>query len=141
MLAFSEVEGYTPSIITTADILEAQSRYLKPILGEELLEALLDGSYPDLATEYVEVALAAYVRYLIEPLLEVRSSSSLGEAVTTASNHRVEMCCEAQHRKADALRRRLSDYLNANAEAFAEYNPENNPLNRCLIYGNIVQTF
>jgi transposase len=63
-----------------------------------------------------------------------------GEEPTSAENHRMEINCEALHRKADALRRRMSRYLNDNREQFPEYNPDANPLNRCILYGNIVQT-
>lgn len=139
-LAFAAQEPYTSAIITDMDILEAQTRYLLPILGQELLEDLCDGLHPSLKNDYVAPALAAYVRYLIEPLLDLRCTACRGEGVSTAANERVAMSREALHHKAAALRRRLSDYLNANCDSFKAYVPENNPLNHCLIYGNIVQT-
>ena len=139
-LAFSTQERYTSAVITNIDIVEAQSRFLEPILGRELLNSLIDGNHADFVANYAAPTLAAYVRYLVEPLLELRSTPCHGEGITSASNSRVELSCEALRRKAAALRRRMSDYLNANAEKFSEYNPENNPLNRCVIYGNIVQT-
>lgn len=139
-LAFSTQEAYTPAVITDIDIVEAQSRFLEPILGRELLDSLIEGNHADFITDYAAPTLAAYVRYLVEPLLELRSTACHGDGVTTASNRRVELSCEALRHKAAALRRRMSDYLNAHAEEFSEYNPENNPLNRCVIYGNIVQT-
>ena len=39
-LAFSSEEPYSPSAITEADIATAESRYLLPIVGEELYAAL-----------------------------------------------------------------------------------------------------
>jgi hypothetical protein len=139
-LAFSTQEAYTPAVITDIDIIEAQSRFIEPILGRELLDSLIEGNHADFVANYAAPTLAAYVRYLIEPLLELRSTPCHDEGVTVASNRRVELSCETLRRKAATLRRRMSDYLNSHAEEFSEYNPENNPLNHCVIYGNIVQT-
>ncbi len=140
-LAFSEQEGYTPAIITETDIIEAQTRFLTPILGIELQEALIDGYHRDLHDEYVAPTVAAYVRSLIEPLIDLRCSTCRGDAISTAANERVAFSRTVLREKADALRRRLSDYLNNNSDIFEQYNPEDNPLNRCMIYGDIVQIF
>ena len=40
---------------------------------------------------------------------------------------------------ARSLTRRLVDQLNSNGNIYVEYNPETNPLNRCFIYGDIIQ--
>jgi hypothetical protein len=139
-LAFSSEEPYSPSAITETDIAEAESRYLMPILGEELYNTL--DSHNRLKTEYVEPMVAAWVRYIVEPHLAMRCCPCYAEGrVTEAVNQHRERVMRALREKAVALTRRLSDHLNAHSADYAEYNPETNPLNRCFIYGNIVQVY
>lgn len=139
-LAFSSEEPYSPSVITDADIAEAESRYLLPIIGEELYIAI--SSYGRLKTEYIEPMVAAWVRYIVEPHLAVRCCTCYAEGrVTEAVNDHMKRVMRALREKAVALTRRLSDHLNSHSADYAEYNPETNPLNRCFIYGNIVQVY
>lgn len=139
-LAFSSEEPYSPSAITEADIAEAESRYLLPIVGEELYAAL--SRYGSLKTDYVEPMVAAWVRYIVEPHLATRCCSCYAEGrITEAVNDHTERVMRALREKARALTRRLSDHLNAHSADYAEYNPETNPLNRCFIHGNIVQVY
>ncbi len=138
--AFSSEEPYSPSAITEADIAEAESRYLLPIIGEELYIAI--SSYGRLKTEYIEPMVAAWVRYIVEPHLATRCCTCYAEGrVTEAVNDHIKRVMRALREKAVALTRRLSDHLNAHSADYAEYNPETNPLNRCFIYGNIVQVY
>ena len=139
-LAFSSEEPYGASVITEVDIAEAESRYLMPILGEELYNAL--ASYSMLKTEYVEPMVAAWVRYIVEPHLATRCCSCYAEGrITEAVNDHTERVMRALREKARALTRRLSDHLNAHSADYAEYNPQTNPLIRCFIHGNIVQVY
>ena len=139
-LAFSSEEPYGASAITEVDIAEAESRYLLPIIGEELYNAL--ASYSMLKTEYVEPMVAAWVRYIVEPHLATRCCSCYAEGrITEAVNDHTERVMRALREKARALTRRLSDHLNAHSADYAEYNPQTNPLNRCFIHGNIVQVY
>lgn len=139
-LAFSSEEPYGASAITEVDIAEAESRYLLPIIGEELYNAL--ASYSRLKTEYVEPMVAAWVRYIVEPHLATRCCSCYAEGrITEAVNDHTERVMRALREKARALTRRLSDHLNAHSADYAEYNPQTNPLNRCFIHGNIVQVY
>jgi hypothetical protein len=139
-LAFSSEEPYSPSAITEADIAEAESRYLLPIIGEELYIAI--SSYGRLKTEYIEPMVAAWVRYIVEPHLATRCCTCYAEGrVTEAVNVHMKRVMRALREKAVALTRRLSDHLNSHSADYVEYNPETNPLNRCFIYGNIVQVY
>ena len=137
-LAFSTEEPYIASAITEFDIAEAESRYLIPIVGEELYNAM--AKYSTLKSEYVEPMVAAWVRYIVEPHLAMRCCTCYAEGrVTEAVNDHTERVMRALREKAVALTRRLSDHLNSHSADYAEYNPKTNPLNRCFIYGNIVQ--
>lgn len=137
-LAFSSEEPYSASVITEVDIAEAESRYLLPIIGEELYAALL--KYGTLQTEYIEPMVAAWVRYIIEPHLATRCCACHAEGrITEAVNDHTERVMRALREKAQVLTRRLSNHLNSHSADYVEYNPKNNPLNRCFIYGNIIQ--
>ena len=137
-LAFSTEESYSASAITESDIAEAESRYLIPIVGEELYNAM--AKYSTLKSEYVEPMVAAWVRYIVEPHLAMRCCTCYAEGrVTEAVNDHTERVMRALREKAVALTRRLSDHLNSHSVDYVEYTPKTNPLNRCFIYGNIVQ--
>lgn len=132
---FSAEEGYNPSAVRETDIAIVESRYLLPIVGEGLYNALLNSDYAELRDDYVAPMLGAWTRYVVEPLLAERCGFGHGAKAVD-----VELLA---HLKLVAISssRRLSDYLNAHTEEFAEYNPIDNPLNHCSIDGNIVQIY
>ena len=141
-LAFAGEESYNPSVITLSDIAEVESRYLMPIVGVDLYNVMRINEYDVLLDEYVAPMVAAWVRYVIEPHLASRSCIYHTEKrVTEAVNEDAERVLKALRNKAVALTRRLVDHLNSNDKVYVEYKPENNPLNRCFIYGNIVQVY
>ncbi|MFI3304172.1 MAG: hypothetical protein SNF68_06000 [Rikenellaceae bacterium] len=118
-LAYANAE-YTPvSMITNADILTAERRYLIPVIGEQLYIALADGEYPVLMDEFVAPALAQYVR-------EVANLPS-------APRTREGMC------RARMLMLRLSDELDKNSVTYSEYVASENILKRCRINGTHIQ--
>ena len=134
-LIFSAEEGYNSSAVRESDIAIAESRYLLPIVGERLYNALLEGEYGELCSDYIAPMLGAWTRYIVEPLLAERCGFGHGATVADA-----ELLARLKL-MAMSHSRRLSDYLNAHAEEFAEYNPIDNPLNHCSIDGNIVQIY
>lgn len=146
-LAFSSDELLSPSVVMPTDIVAVEARHIRPILGDELYTALAEGSYPDLRDEYVAPAIAAWVRYAIQPLLGDRCSSCLVSErddyynATTADNVRMSVLQRTLRHTAQTLSRRLGDYLNTHSGDFAEYDPNKNPLNRCSINGDIIQTY
>lgn len=138
-LAFSPEELINKEVITMSDIHEAETRYVRPILGDALYDAIIGGGYTSLRSDYVVPAVAAWCRYIVEPLLATRISKSYPESLSTAENDRLRVVLGSLRRKASTLSRRLSDHLNAQSDDYAEYNPQNNPLNHCFIYGDIIQ--
>ena len=141
-LAFTSEESYNASVITASDIAEVESRYLMPIVGENFYNAMRLGEYEDLVEERVAPMVAAWVRYIVEPHLASRCCTCYAEGrVTEAVNDYTERVMRALRERAVALTRRLSDHLNSHSADYAEYNPQTNPLNRCFIYGNIVQVY
>ena len=138
-LAYSSEELLTATIILDVDILEAEQRHILPILGEALTERLINGEYQALMDDYVAPALAMWTRHSVEQVAHHRSAACHDEHPTTADNERLRTTLRALRSKASILTRRLSDHLNAHGDDYPEYITENNPLNRCFIYGNIIQ--
>ena len=142
-LAFSADELINTEVVTLTDILEAEERFLRPVLGDELITALHNGSYPTLLSEYVAPALAQWTRYVSHPLFEIRSSThdkSRHQNTYAQSKHN-ELMIRTLHRKAVTLSRRLSHHLNSHSDEYPEYAPEHNQLNRCSIDGYIIQVW
>lgn len=137
--AYSDNELQTPSSILRSDIAEAESRYILPILGESLTARLYAGDYATLLEEYVAPALAAWTRYAVEHVAHRRCVACHDDATSSADNERQLSTLRALRKKARTLLRRLSNHLNAHGDDYAEYNPYNNPLNRCFIDGDIIQ--
>ncbi len=118
-LAYSNAD-YTPSsMIAEADILTAERKYLIPVIGETLFDSLLRGDYLELMEDYVEPALALYVRELANLPSAPRSPEGM--------------------RRARSLIRRLSDHLDDNCATYAEYVASDNILKRCKIDGTHIQ--
>ena len=140
-VAFSGEELIRADIITQSDIVEAETRYVRPILGEALYEALASSRYGSLRSDYVLPAVAAWCRYVVEPLRDVRCAECCGTDRTAADNEHLRTVVRALRRKASALSRSLSEHLNSHCEEYVEYNPKNNPLNHCSIYGDIIQVY
>lgn len=140
-MAFSREELVHRDVITELDIAEAESRYIRPILGEALAEAIASGSYEELRANYVAPALAAWCRYVIEPLLVSRCRELHHDDVSSAENEHLRGVVRSLRRKASTLSRRLSDHLNTHGDEYAEYNPKANSLNHCSIYGDIIQVY
>ena len=136
-LAFTAEEGCRGHVVSELDIYVAECRYLVPVIGRALYNKLLEGEYGELLEGYVAPALAAWVRYIVEPFLAARcwdghlpaSGASLVEI------ERVVMQC--RKRIAEALTRRLVRHLDE--VEYVEYNIEDSSLNRCSIDGGIVQ--
>lgn len=140
-LAFSSVENYRADIINKADIVAAEQRFLLPIIGAALYERLLRGDYALLRTEYVAPQVAAWTRYIVEPLMPTRCFECHNEEVDNAEIVARNMALRNLRSVAHTLSCRLSDHLDAAPAEYPEYNPENNILKRCSIDGGIVQVY
>lgn len=142
--AFSQAEYMPDGAITDADIAAAQRRRLVPVTGRALCEKLAGGAYPELISEYVVPALAACVRVAVQPLLAVRCGACgivtpAGEGMEAADEYLRSELMRALRRRARELMSLLSEHLRTHREAYPEYDPEHDILNRCTIYGDIVQ--
>lgn len=136
-MAFTAEEGCRGHVVSELDIYVAECRYLVPVIGRALYNKLLEGEYGELLEGYVAPALAAWVRYIVEPFLAARCWD--GHLPATGASlveiERVVMQC--RKRIAEALTRRLVRHLDE--VEYVEYNIEDSSLNRCSIDGGIVQ--
>jgi hypothetical protein len=145
-IAFSDGGYLSPDAIAEADIASAVERWVKPVVGEALLEEVVAGKYEELREEFLSPVVAFYTRLLVQQRLNAVSSQA-GLAVSVGTNCKVaEESLRREHLRAIKLRARtalkaLSDYLNAHADEIAEYEPQCNILNRCSCDVGIVQIF
>lgn len=77
--AFSPRERISASSIRPLKIDIAQEHFIRPRLGDELFEKLVDGHYTDFTERYINPALAHFVRYgiLAELCVEVGDRGAL----------------------------------------------------------------
>lgn len=71
-LAFSPLDGLTPTGIRLSKIAVAQERFIRPPLGENFYDQLNDAVYVDFLKQYIKPALAHYVRYELISELALR---------------------------------------------------------------------
>ena len=143
-IAFCEAGYLDPTTISEVDILAATNRYLLPIVGQQLLDALLEQRYVDLLDNYVAPALAFAVRHTVQPTLNLRTAeggltAARTESSTTPAQSAVDSYSGSIKSRMRELLVRLSDHLNSGC--YTEYNPKYNILNRCSIDGGLVQIF
>ena len=143
-LAFGEGEYLSPEVILDADIASATSRYIIPVVGEELCEAMVEGSYEELLDDFVAPALAMAVRTMIQPALNVRTSQ-LGLQISSSlradssTKTAMESLQKSLRLRRQALLKRLSNYLKKHASEFSEYKPNCDIMQKCSIDGGFVQ--
>ena len=143
-LAFGDGEYLSPEVILDSDIALAEDRYIVPVVGAELHQALLDGSYPTLLDDFVAPALAMAVRTIVQPALNVRTgpaglqiSSSLRADSSTKTA--MQSLQKSLRLRRQALLRRLSNHLKNHASEFAEYDPNGDAMQKCSIDGGYIQ--
>lgn len=136
--------GYLPAeTISEADIISATDRWVRPVVGQALLDAVAEGRHGELKENYLLPAVAYYTRYLVQPRLN-SATSGLGLTVASGSSRKAadksarEELQRALKISARAALRRLSDYLDEQAEQFAEYDARKNILHHCCLDGGFV---
>lgn len=144
--AFSDGGYIAPESIAEVDITTATERWIRPVVGQALLDGVAEGRYADLKRDYLAPAVALYTRYLVQPRLNV-ATNQLGLTTPAGSSHKAaektarEELMRALKIRARTALKRLSDYLDANTALFAEYNPSKDILKRCSCDGGFVQIF
>ena len=143
-LAYGDGEYLSPEAVLDSDIAAAASRYIVPVVGTELYEALLNGSHKSLLDDFVAPALAMAVRTMIQPALNVRTGQ-LGLQISStlradsSTKTAMQTLQKSLRLRRQTLLKRLSNYLKNHASEFSEYNPSNDVLQKCTIDGGFVQ--
>jgi hypothetical protein len=155
-LAFRAPDFISEEAVSEATIVAAEERFIRPVLGAALCDALADGAWPELLEDYVAPALALYVKALMLPTLAVqvgvagvaevnsRNLARAGEAKLRAAVKRLQG-------DALALMRRAVEHIEgagggsgagsgSGSGAYPEYDPAQNVLHRCSIEGGIALT-
>lgn len=167
-MAFRAPDRIAADAIPCATILAAQQKFIKPVVGRALYDALCGGAYPSLTEDYLAMPLALYVKMLMLPSLAVQVGAAGVVEVNSKNLARVgdEKLRAAIIRLKDdagALMRRATDHIEASGEvsgtleasgapgeisgasdpisggtAYPEYDPHENILNRCSVAGGVV---
>ena len=145
-LAFGEAEHLSCEVVGSTDILVATERYIVPILGHKMVDALIEGKYSDFMQQYVAPALAFAVRLIIQPAINLRFGDSglvapKGEAMEQPNTEAVKGMQRSLRIRTRQLLKRLSAAVESNKSQFAEYESKCNIFNRCTIDGGVVQIF
>ena len=132
-----------PSTITEDDIAAAEERWLVPVIGRELYDAMRDGDHAVLRDDYLAAPVALFTRVALQPRLDIRTDRSgttapknaYGQPADTEAlrDLRTQLLQEAR-----TLLRRASDYLRTHARQFPLYDPDNDILARRTIAGGIL---
>ena len=143
-LAFSEAEHLSNQVASSADIAVATERYIAPILGQKLTDALIEGKYSDFVEEYVAPALAFAVRLIVQPAINLRIGDSglvapRGEAMEPPQAEAVRGLQRSLRVRTRQLLKRMSAFVEQNRGQFVEYEPMCNIFHRCTIDGGVVQ--
>ena len=141
--AFADTEYIPPEAISQSDIAAAERRYMVPVVGRRLYERLTEGEYARFKEEYAVPALAACVRVMVQPLLNVRCGACgvvvpTGEGMQPVDEEQRAELMRTLRRRAREMVARMSEHLEENAGQYAEYDAKSNVLNRCTIYGDII---
>ena len=110
-----------------------------------LLDALHQGLYPTLLSDYITAPLALYVKAQVLPRLWMQSSEAgvvqiKSDTMTSASEAQMRGLVRCAIRQADTLMRRAVRHIESSPEQYPEYDAEKNVSNRCSILGGIIIT-
>lgn len=117
-LAWAEGEYVDLRLIASGVMWDVQRRYITPIVGEELLVAMLNGVYSDIVDVLVKPAMAMMTRVKLElPAF---------------------MASDQERARAKAYLRELTEYLNDHENEIVEYNAAMNIQNHVEMVGGFI---
>lgn len=141
--AFGNDSGMEPSVIDRTTVYAAQLRYVEPVLGRAVCEAIAGGEHGDLLEEYVKPALAAFVKYAVMPAAVTRIGALGavrfgGGSFEPADDKAVERLRASVRTEADTLLEAAVRRMEAAPEEYPEYDPALNVRRRVSIAGGVV---
>ena len=136
--------GNTDAIaIPETTIIAAQSRYIRPVIGEELYAAIESGSHKEFVGQLLKPAAALYSYYLAIPSIAFRSGN-LGvvrfksDYYSPADHESLTRLRKAVRSEADAAMQIVVEHLESNPLLFPEYDRSKNIRHRTSILGGVV---
>jgi hypothetical protein len=144
-LAFKAPDFIREDMICEATILAAEQKFIRPVLGDPLCDALLAGKYPALLTDYVKPSLALYIKMEMTVALAIQTGAA---GVVELNSRNLARATDAKTRaatqrlggEAGLLMVRAVRHIEANPKKYPEYNPADNIMHRMSIRGGIVLT-
>lgn len=130
--------------IGEATIVAAESKFVVPVFGADMVEQMRSGSYTELVDCYLRPALALYVKYLVLPTLAVKVGAAgvvsyTGEGFEPSDEQAVKQLLRRTKADADALIDRAVAVVEAApAGAYPLYHAGHNIRHRVNISSGIV---
>lgn len=142
-LAFAPLDFVTASDVNPLTINVAQERYIVPVLGAEMVEAMLSGDYSELVEELVNPALALYTRVLMLPALALRTGAAgvvkgTSQYLDAATENELRVLRRSIIAQASTLLRKAVKQIESAPEQYPQYDPRNNIWHRCRVDGGVV---
>jgi hypothetical protein len=143
--AFRAPDFITPDAVGEATILAAQQKYIRPVLGDALYDAVCRGDYPTLVEDHLKLPLALYVKMLMLPSLAVQAGAAgvvevNSKNLARAGEGKLRAALRRLRGDARALMRRAAGHIETAPGDYPEYDPARNILNRCSTEGGLVLT-
>ncbi len=142
--AFRAPDFISEEAVPEATILVAQQKFIRPVLGDALFDALCRGTHPELLSGYITPPLALYVKMLMLPRMAVQTGGA-GIVEANPKHHArasdVKLHAAIRRLRADALalmRRAVLHIESATPGTYPGYDPTRNILNRCSTDGGVV---
>ncbi len=141
--AFRAPDLMTPEAIPEATILAAQQKYVRPVLGDAMCQALARGGYADFSRDYLQPALALYVKVLMLPSLAVQSGPAGVVEVHSvnlarAGEGKIRAAVRRLRGDARALMLRAVERIEASPDDFPEYDASRDVVRRCATAGGVI---
>lgn len=141
--AFAPLDYIAADDVNPLTISVAQERFLVPVLGGAMVEAMAGGAYPELVNKLVGPALALYTRVLMMPSLALRTGAA---GVVKGSNQYLDAATENELRslrrstlaQATTLLQKAVARIESAPEQFPEYDTRQNIWRRCCLDGGVV---
>ena len=141
--AFAPLDHVTSDDVNELTIAVAQERYIVPVLGAAMVEAMIGGAYSELADEWVAPALALYTRVLMLPALALRVGSA---GVSRSANQYLDAATENELRslrrtalaQAATLLQKAVTTIESDPDSYPEYDSRQNIWHSCRTDGGVV---
>lgn len=144
--AFRSDERLPADMLTAADVVVAEARYVRPVLGAELHDRLLKGADDPFVQSYLADAVALFSRVVAHPR-HLALTSRLGflspdpTHAKAADEMAVQTLCRALRRQAKSLLTRAVAYIEEHPSEFPEYDADHSLFHNCSTDGGLVQIF